>query len=714
MSRGPYPIMLMLAMSLPGTVRALGLGEIRVDSALNEPLSAQIDIVGATRDELAALTASVANREIFQRYGADRPSFLSSATFKVGMDAEGHPVLNVRSADPFTDPLVSFLVDLRWGKNEVVREYALLLDPPGYKYPRSASDVALASVVPAASGGGALASATPTARNAASAPSFTAPGLPSDSVAPARRAASTMAVEPMLAAHSRITIAAGDTLRGIARRVGARTEAQAETLMIVMFRANPNAFDGNINRLRRGAELIIPSATEVAGLSSAEARHEVHAQMTAWHVDGRPGSTQRVAALPVAPAAAGTAATPTEAPLPVAKEEETPDSALKNRVQSLEQQLDDMNKRLASENAQIQTLSQATALASAPTVAPVTAAPPVTAAITAAPAVTEPVAAAPAVMAPVTAAAPEKPTAVAIAATTTGASKPPTSTAAIFGPVVVALGLLLAGFAYLRKRFVRPTVDPLDRAAAEPAPVAPPFEAAVAASQPEIAHTAQQRPEPTTPTASYPIEHPMPLSSAEITANLEIDIEALERSYLEGLPSEAAAHEAKTVDATAPNEVITATDTQKFANASIDSDLNTVLMDARNMSAPPVHTTALDFDLMDLDSTAQHVQMPSALHDHPVLSERRMNIVDVLKMAIERDPGRRDLRMKLLETYYSSASTNRRAFMDVVRKLSREKDALTPTEWKRVMMMGREIAPDDILFADLDLPKEDKDLASCA
>ena len=69
MARGPYPILLLLAMSLPGAARALGLGEIRVDSALNEPLSAQIDIVGATRDDLIALTAKVPNRDIFQRVG---------------------------------------------------------------------------------------------------------------------------------------------------------------------------------------------------------------------------------------------------------------------------------------------------------------------------------------------------------------------------------------------------------------------------------------------------------------------------------------------------------------------------------------------------------------------------------------------------------------------------------------------------------------------
>src|ERR1700693_6028713 len=132
MSRGPYPILLMLAMSLPGPARARGRGDIRVDSALNEPLSAQIDIVGATRDELVELTAKVANREMFQRYGAERPSFLATATFKVGLDSQGRPVLNVRSAEAFTDPVINFLVDLRWGKGELIREYSLLLDPAGF------------------------------------------------------------------------------------------------------------------------------------------------------------------------------------------------------------------------------------------------------------------------------------------------------------------------------------------------------------------------------------------------------------------------------------------------------------------------------------------------------------------------------------------------------------------------------------------------------
>jgi hypothetical protein len=129
------------------------------------------------------------------------------------------------------------------------------------------------------------------------------------------------------------------------------------------------------------------------------------------------------------------------------------------------------------------------------------------------------------------------------------------------------------------------------------------------------------------------------------------------------------------------------------------------------IDATPPGATVLDYNLLDLDATAQHVQMPSELNDHVVVSERRTNIVDVLKQAIDRDPHRRDLRMKLLETYYSAASMNQRAFLEVVRKLARDRDFLSGDDWKKVMMMGRDIAAEDILFAD---PVKDDDLVDCA
>src|SRR5476651_1225710 len=114
MSSGKNPLMWMMALTMPGAAQALGLGDIHVDSALNERLAAEIDIVGASAEELSDLRAAVANRETFLRYGADRPAFLSSAVFKVTQDSRGRPVLSVSSSDAFTEPMVNFLVDLRW------------------------------------------------------------------------------------------------------------------------------------------------------------------------------------------------------------------------------------------------------------------------------------------------------------------------------------------------------------------------------------------------------------------------------------------------------------------------------------------------------------------------------------------------------------------------------------------------------------------------
>src|ERR1700677_1790649 len=131
MSSGKNPLVLMMALSMPGAANALGLGDIHVDSGLNGRLAAEIDIVGATATELTELQAAVANRDTFLHYGADRPGFLSSTTFKVTQDSQGRPVLAVRSTESFTEPVVNFLVDLRWHKGEMIRQYTLLLDPPG-------------------------------------------------------------------------------------------------------------------------------------------------------------------------------------------------------------------------------------------------------------------------------------------------------------------------------------------------------------------------------------------------------------------------------------------------------------------------------------------------------------------------------------------------------------------------------------------------------
>ena len=706
MSRGPYPILLMLAMSLPGAAKALGLGDLRVDSVLNEPLSAQIDIVGATRDDLIELTAKVANHEIFQRFGADRPSFLQSATFKVGLDPQGRPVLNVRSAEAFTDPVINFLVDLHWSKGELIREYSLLLDP--------ARLLSAAKLAEDASIG------KPTAIRESANLSAVAPS-PTVTAPPTAAATSTASLprgnaSAPIASHHRVV--ARDTLRSIARRAGAATETHSQRMMIAIFRANPHAFEDNINVLHLGALLSIPSVEDVDAIDAAEAKREVRAQMTAWRLDGRPAATPRVAAETPSPQEPDVVAT----------------AALKDRVQSLEKALEEMHQQLAVKNAKIHDLKQLTSEA----------APLVTTAATAA----------------VTAAAPIQVTSMrleeraepvlAAMSPSPSAGRPAIGKGAI-GSTAVGLGLLLAAFAYFRRRLSPDTAAATGPLASSNNHVsAPPIglresAPAIPKSPTEAKATLTARPLERPPVAAAEVivarEIPLRTASTDFDDTMGIDTVALERSYVDSLGDsfgvdETARHKgvedaavtatlvpmtsvrapAHADDATADTTALNTAEmnTLRMDTSELDTvevQTNTVLLDTRKLEPIALNGTVLDYNLLDLDSTTQHVHMPSNLLDQPVVKDRRTNVAEVLKTAIERDPKRRDLRMKLLETYYSTASTNQLGFLEAVRKLAREPEFLSAEDWQKVVMMGVVIAPEDILFSE---QAKDKDLKSCA
>lgn len=149
--------------------------------------------------------------------------------------------------------------------------------------------------------------------------------------------------------------------------------------------------------------------------------------------------------------------------------------------------------------------------------------------------------------------------------------------------------------------------------------------------------------------------------------------------------------------------------------SSLDDTVVSAPLDTVNLMVDTVNLrmneTHLDYNFLDLEQTAQHVQMPSVLNQHAVVKERRTNLADVLKMAIEREPDRQDLRMKLIELYYSAAATNRKAFLDVVQKLARERDHIQPEQWDKIAFMGRQIAAENPLFAER---ADDEDLADCA
>ena len=135
MSRCLTRISLALVLFLSSEVWAIGLGEINLDSALNEPLRAEIQLLSATPEELANLTVTLASAETFSRYGIDRPFFLQDIEFNVLENGPNGPVVQIGSRSPITEPFVTILVEATWSSGRLLREYTVLLDPPTYAPP---------------------------------------------------------------------------------------------------------------------------------------------------------------------------------------------------------------------------------------------------------------------------------------------------------------------------------------------------------------------------------------------------------------------------------------------------------------------------------------------------------------------------------------------------------------------------------------------------
>lgn len=222
-SFGPALTLLLLC---PAAALALGLGDIRLQSSLNAPLNAEIDLVGATSEDLSSLHASVATHDTFTRYGLDWPAFLGGISMRPEHTRDGRDVIKVTSRESITEPFVTLLVDVTWARGQLVREYTVLLDPPVYTPGASAAAAApvAAPVVDNAAREGAISRAparTAAAANAAAspeptpAPAAAAPGAAAPAAAPAPAAPRTRA-RPAEGEPGTRVVQRGDTLSQIA------------------------------------------------------------------------------------------------------------------------------------------------------------------------------------------------------------------------------------------------------------------------------------------------------------------------------------------------------------------------------------------------------------------------------------------------------------------------------------------------------------------
>ena len=303
MSRRLTRIWLWPMLLFAGQAAALGLGDIRLSSALNEPLRAEIELLAATPEELNNLTVQLASNETFERYGLDRPLFLTSLRFDVFKTGTvSGNLVRITSTSPVTEPFVTFLVEAAWSRGRLLREYTVLLDPPTFAPPPVAqsTQTVTAPTRSTQSDAGRIQRAQepppPPPQSARQQSQVQPPveSMPSEPTQPSEPVTAQPVRETFdPAPGGEIRVQRGDTLWNIAQRVRPDDRLTMNQTMIGIFEANPDAFAGNINLLSAGASLRIPSADDMFNISRGEALSAAKQHHDAWSAgDHSPIRTQ--------------------------------------------------------------------------------------------------------------------------------------------------------------------------------------------------------------------------------------------------------------------------------------------------------------------------------------------------------------------------------------------------------------------------------------
>jgi pilus assembly protein FimV len=594
---------LMACLLLPGVSFALGLGDVRLNSPLNAPLDAEIELVNATAEDLATLEAKLATKETFERYGLDWPQFMSSVTVTRDRAANGQQVLRIRSNETVTEPFLTLLIEATWARGRLVREYTVLLDPPVFA-PNSA---------PAAQ------PVVPQVGNTATTGQISRP-------APAE---STDAAPMAAGGGDSYEVQRGDSLSAIARRLSASTGAAQSQLMVSIYRGNSGAFEGDMNRLRAGSVLRIPSGEEIAAVSPSEASSEVRRLAGGWSNADASAGTGRLRLVPPTDTSGSDSSSGSSAEV----------ERLRGRVQELENQVTESRRLLELRNTELADLqaklaaSQQQPAAQAP--APETpAAQPELQPEAAAPATpeTQPEAAAtapePAPTTPAAETRPKRPKPAKAPVTEEGPSLLDTILGywwAIAAAVVAILALL-----FFKARGQRKTAEFDDNLG-------------------RLADVGEDR-------LSQPVDA---LS----------DTGRMRAPAMDGVPDDILVEESGSHRALQETQDIPLAPTVR-TDETISSE------------------TAVNLDQGDPLAEADF-HMAYGLYDQAA---------DLVRIALQREPGRRDLKLKLLEVFFVWG--NREEFLKLSRDLADSRGEGEAGEWDKIVIMGKQIAPEDPMFSE--------------
>ena len=287
---------------------ALALGAISVRSALGEPLRAEIEVPDISSQEAATFSASVASPQAFRAAGVEYTPALTNTRISLHRRANGQAYLRVTGERPINEPFLGIVIETTSSSGRVVRDYTMLVDPPGRAAPPAVA-VNPSQIAPPSVTTPAPPAVAPTLPAAPAIDPAAVVQAPRDqTLALPRRAAPTAeglrhrarAVAPA-GDGAQVTVQRGDTASAIAS-AHAADGVSLDQMLVAMLRANPNAFiRGNVNRMKAGVVLNMPSAEQAAATSRQAARRAVAAQTRDFNAYRRglalrSGSTRMAAA----------------------------------------------------------------------------------------------------------------------------------------------------------------------------------------------------------------------------------------------------------------------------------------------------------------------------------------------------------------------------------------------------------------------------------
>src|SRR5437763_6912272 len=643
---------LALLLALPSAAFALGLGDIRLLSPLNAPLDAEVELVDVAPDEVNTLQAQLASRETFARYGLEWPAYLAGVQVHVVHSPDGREVLKLKSTEAISEPFMTVLLEVSWSRGHLVREYTMMLDPPVYTPGQSA--VASAPVTAPATGVGTREGAIARSADAppVAAPATPQPDAPAEAAPAAPRGAPPASSEST--AGSMHVVQRGETLAAIASDAAGASANSARThsWMLAIYQANPRAFDRNMNVMRSGAVMRIPGEAQATAVSPVEAAAEIRRQYAAWRSSGgapTASSGEQAGRLKlVTPSeSASVGATP-------GASSGAEVSRLQGQVHDLEGQLAESKRLLELKNAELARLqselaAKRAAAAAPPPPPPVAQVPP-------------PAAQPPVEQAPVTQAAPPPPPIT--------EEKPPDAAAP-----------------------PAPTPAP---PSAKPAPPVPPERAAggslldtlegywweIALAMLAVVGVIAAR----FVRAQRAAQFDDSLGRLAVAGAEAVEASPPSRGFASGgFASGEPPMRATEPASREPGFVVEESGTHERPRLSLGA---AEAAPARHVTADETISSETAINLDHGDPLAEaDFHMAYGLYDQAA---------DLIRIAIGREPARRDLRLKLLEVFFVWG--NKEQFLQAARELADSRAEAAPGEWEKILIMGKQLAPEDPVF----------------